>query len=51
MSTIVHLEIADEEVARTFVEDIKETDSIAYINEAGDEVEFGVVRAEHWKKD
>jgi hypothetical protein len=49
MSTIIHLEVADEEVAKTFVEDLQETDSICYVNEAGDEVEFGVVKAEYRK--
>lgn len=45
MSYFVTIEVADKEVAETFVEDIKETDSICYVNEAGDECEFGVMSA------
>jgi hypothetical protein len=43
MSHQIYITVADAEVAKTFVEDTKETDSICYINEAGDDVEFGVV--------
>lgn len=42
MSFVIKIRVADEETAKTFVEDAQETDSVCYVNEAGDEVEFGI---------
>jgi len=43
MKFVIKIVVADEGTAKEFVDDTKESDSIAYESITGDSVEFGVV--------
>ncbi len=51
MNYVIHIEVADEEMAKQVVDDTKETDSMCLITKDGDELEFGIVSISCGKKD